>query len=380
MNLEPTEEQKAIIGVLHEFAESEIRSAARECEAAGCVSEGIEKGLAEMGVAAPVPEQFGGQGTFDALTSVMIAEEVAWGDPGVAFSVLGAGLAATLIDLAGTDGQRADLLPRFAAGARGGVALAERDAGADFTRLEAVASIAGGTARLSGTKYGVVNAEPGTIRLVVAGTGSSLGVWLIPETIELVARPEDKLGLRSASTFKVRFDGVQVPAAGRLGGRGHDPEAPTLALLRAKLLGAGIALGLGRAAIEYATVYARERTAFGRPIGAFQAVAFKIADRAVELETARLLAWKAAWAVDGRRPEATGLVVSACSQAVSAAVAAADDGVQILGGHGYMRDHPVELWYRDALTLATFDSPSMVSDIFLAGAYAAASSLGEVAG
>ena len=374
MNLEPTDEQQAITGVLRELADDLIRPAARACEEAGRVSEEIERQLHEMGVAAPVPEELGGQGTFDARTSVMIAEEVARGDPGVAFSVLGGSLVPTLIDLVGTPAQREELLPSLAAGAQGAFLLAERDAGADFTRVESRAIPQGEGRLLAGTKYGVVGADGHGPRIAVArgaedDADGALGLWLVPASADLVAQPEDKLGLRSARTFKVMLDGTS--ASELLGGPGVDQRRVTLALLRAKLLNAGVALGLARAALEYATAYAKERTAFGKPIGAFQAIAFRIADRAMDLDAARLLTWKAAWAVDVARDDADRAVFSACTQAVSAAVGTTDDAVQVLGGHGYMRDHPVELWYRDALTLATFDSPSMVGDLFLARAYEA---------
>jgi alkylation response protein AidB-like acyl-CoA dehydrogenase len=370
MDFQPTEEQQAIAEALHDFALNEVRPAARECEEAGRVSERIEKQLIEMGVAAPVPEEFGGQGTFDATTSVLIAEEVAWGDPGVAFGVLGAGLVATLIDLAGTDEQRSQILPTMLNGAKGSLALAERDAGADITLLDTTASPSGDSVKISGTKYGVVEADSAGIRLVVAGSGDDLGLFLLPSGTSIDAKLEDKLGLRSARTFKVTID-AQVPADSRVGGPNVDKKKLTNALLRAKLLNAGIAVGLARAAVEYATTYAQERTAFGRPIGAFQGIAFKIADRAMDLDTARLAVWEAAWALDQGRDNAHRLVMAACGHAAAAALACADDGVQILGGHGYMRDHPEEMWYRDAMTLATFDSPSMIGDLYLAQAWKA---------
>jgi alkylation response protein AidB-like acyl-CoA dehydrogenase len=364
VNLQPTDEQQAITTVLRELAGDQIRPAARVCEEAGRPSGELEAQLLQMGVAVPVPEEFGGQGTFDAQTSVMITEEVAYGDPGVAFAVLGSGLVATLIDMVGTATQREALLPAMAAGAGGALLLAERDAGADVSRLESEVVGHDDGAVLTGTKYGVVGADGHGPRLAVARRDGALGLWLVPPSVDLIAQPEDKLGLRSARTFKVMLDGT--PAGELLGGPGYDPRLMMRSLLRAKLLNAGVALGLARASLEYATAYAKERTAFGKPIGAFQAIAFKIADRAMDVDAARLLTWKAAWAVDHDLDDADRMVVSACTQAVAAAVATADDAVQVLGGHGYMRDHPVELWYRDALTLATFDSPSMVGDLFLA--------------
>lgn len=357
LDLKPTEEQQAIVEAVRDLAISEIRPAAREFEEAGRAPDGIEKQLFEMGISTPIPEEFGGQGVFDAVTSVMIAEEIAFGDPGVAFSVLWAGAAATVVDIAGSDSERLELLPQLADGAQASVALAERDAGTDITELEVSASDEGA---LTGRKYAVVKADLATIRLVAA-SGPTL--WLVDTEAEPSARPEDKLGLRSARTFKVDYDGA--PAT-RIGG---DGDAVRMALLRVKLLNAGIALGLSRAALEYASQYATERTAFGRPIGAFQGISFKIADRAMDLETARLITLKAAWAIDNLRPDADRLVMAACGHAAAAAVANADDGVQILGGHGYMKDHPEEMWYRDALTLATLESASMIGDIFLSKAY-----------
>jgi acyl-CoA dehydrogenase len=371
VDLKLTEEQQAIADALKDFALNEIRPSARECEEAGEPSARIAKQLVEMGVATPVPLEFGGQGAFDAVTSVIVAEELGWGDPGIAFGTLAPGLAATLIDLVGSEEQRADLLPKLAGGALGSVALAERDAGADISRLDSAAQLKGEVAHLSGTKYAVPAFDMAQVRLVVTGSDGGLGLWLIPEDIELVAKPEDKLGLRSARTFKVLLDGVEVPANYVIEGPEPDQQKLELALLRAKLLNAGIALGLARASFEYASNYARERTAFGLPIGAFQGISFKIADRSIDIDAARLLVWKAAWAVDEAREDADRLVFAACAHAIAAAVDSADDGVQILGGHGYVRDHPVELWYRDAMTLATLDSPSMIGDLYLARAHEA---------
>lgn len=363
MDLKPTDEQQAIVDAVKDFAASEVRPAAREAEEAGVVPDRLEKQLLEMGLSAPVAEEFGGQGTFDAVTSVMVAEELAWGDPGVAFSVLSSGVVATVIDQLGTNQQRKDLLDVFVEGGRGSLALAERDAGADPTIIEAEATLNGEGFALTGIKYGVMHADVAPVRLAVARRDEALGVFLIPAEAEVNAQPEDKLGLRAAHTFKVTLDGIE---SAELLGDGEGEDEILRALSRAKLINAGVALGLARAALEYASDYAQERTAFGRPIGAFQGISFKIADRAMDVETARLLVWRAAWSVDQGAEDAFERVMTACGHAVGAAAAAADDGVQVLGGHGYMKDHPEEMWYRDALTLATFDSPSLVGDLFSA--------------
>ncbi|MEO7803464.1 MAG: acyl-CoA dehydrogenase family protein [Actinomycetota bacterium] len=357
MFLKPTEEQHALIEAIHDFSVNEVRPNARDFEAVGQVPERITKQLFEMGISTPVPEEFGGQGTFDAVTTVLIAEELAWGDPGTAYEVLNSGAAATLIDLLGTQQQKQDLLTRIADGQHTWVALAERDAATDVTRLDTRAVAADDAFELSGVKYGVAGPEA-TIGLVVA-EHEGPAVFLVADTAALETKAEDKLGLRSASTSKLTLDRTKATL---LGDTSIDPKN---ALARVKLINAGICIGLGRAALEYATKYAKERTAFGRPIGAFQAISFKIADRAMDIDSARLYVWKAASAVDGNHPGALSQVMAACGHASKAALAAADDGVQILGGHGYMRDHPEEMWYRDALTLSTFDSSIMVGDPFI---------------
>ena len=356
MDLRPTEEQQSLVEVLHDFAVSEIRPAARACEAAGEVAGPIRAALVEMGVCTGVGEAFGGQGTFDTVTALMIAEELAWGDPGVAYSVLAPGVVASVLQRAASPAQQADLLPPLAAGGGAALALAERDAGADIFRMDATAA----AGQVHGIKYAVPD-PGGEGTLLVVADGPSL--WRPGSGAVGIATAEDKLGLRSARTLKLVLDSVE---AERIGTGTTEVVA---ALLAAKLVTAGIALGLARAAVEYAAAYARERSAFGRPIGAFQGISFMIADRATDLEAARLLSWEAACALEAARQGADRLVMAACGQAVAAAVAASDDAVQVLGGHGYMRDHPVELWYRDAMTLATLDAPWLVGDLFLARGY-----------
>jgi alkylation response protein AidB-like acyl-CoA dehydrogenase len=356
MDLTPTEEQQSLVEVLHDFAASEIRPAARACEEAGEVAGPIRAALVEMGVSTGVTEAFGGQGTFDAVTGLIIAEELSWGDPGVAYSVLAPGVVASVLQRAAVPAQQEGLLPGLAAGGRAALAVAELEAGADIFRMETRAE----TGRLHGTKYAVPDPGPEGV-LVVVAEGPS--IWRPAPGALAHAVAEDKLGLRSARTLKLLLEGAEAERIGR--------GAPDVvaALLGAKLVAAGIALGLGRAAVEYAAAYARERTAFGRPIGAFQGISFMIADRATDLDAARLLCWEAGWALEAEREDAGRLVMAACGQAVAAAVAASDDAVQVLGGHGYMRDHLVELWYRDAMTLAALDAPWLIGDLFLAGGY-----------
>jgi acyl-CoA dehydrogenase len=355
-DLQPTDEQKALKDTLHEFASEVIRPAARDCEAARSTSSEIARQVHEIGVTAPVDEVYGGGGLFDAVTYCIAAEELAWGDAGIAFQALGSGLASIAVGLAGTDEQKKMHLPAFveAEPPKSFVALGEKIAAGDLETLET--SIDG--SKVSGEKYGVLDASDAALGVVVGRSGDELAAVLLDaEAGWEIVKPEDKLGLEAAPTSVVRFD-----AAGEALASGPALEK---AILWAKLATGAIAVGLARASLEYASQYATEREAFGKPIGAFQAISFKIADMAIEVDAARLAVWRAAWKLD--RSEATAAdVAEANGQALKTAILCGDDGVQVLGGHGYIRDHPVEKWFRDAVTLSVFDAPDLLGDAMVA--------------
>jgi alkylation response protein AidB-like acyl-CoA dehydrogenase len=355
-DLQPTDEQRVLSETLHDFAAEALRPAARDCESARQTSEEIFRQAHEIGVTAPVDESFGGAGLFDAVTHCIVAEELAWGDPGIAYYLIGSGLAAVVVGQAGTDKQKQKHLPAFgdANPVKTFVAVGERIAAGDLESLETTVD----GDKVSGTKYGVLNAGDATLGVVVGLNHDGLAAVLVDASTELeILKPEDKLGLEAAPTSVVNFDlaGESIPSG----------EALTMAILRAKLMVGAIAVGSARASLEYASQYAIEREAFGQPIGAFQGISFKIADMAIDVNAARLAVWRAAWKID--RGEATlSDIAEANGQALSAAVRCGDDGVQVLGGHGYIRDHPVEKWFRDAVTLSVFDAPDAVGDMMVA--------------
>ncbi|HET7482907.1 MAG TPA: acyl-CoA dehydrogenase family protein [Actinomycetota bacterium] len=350
-DLQLTEEQQALRDTLHDFADNVVRPAARESEEARHVPDSLAAQIHEIGVAAPVEEGYGGGGTFDAVTYCIAVEELAWGDPGIAYQVFGSGLAAIVVGLAGSDQQKKDLLPRFVESPpKSFVAIGEKVALGDLESLDT--TIDGDKVR--GEKYGVLGADSADVGVVVGRSGDDLAAVLVTEpTSYEVVKPEDKLGLEAAPTFVVRFDGAGDALA-------PGPEL-TKAILWSKLLTGALAIGCARASLEYASTYATEREAFGKPIGAFQAISFRIADMAIEVDAARLAVWRAAWKID--RGDATFAdIAEANGHALAAAVRCGDDGVQVLGGHGYIRDHLVEKWYRDAATLSAFDPPELGGD------------------
>lgn len=353
-DLELSEEQRVLKDTLREFAAEVLRPAARAAEEAGSVPDDLRRQIYELGVTAPINDDLSLGSPLDVVTYCIAVEELAWGDPGIAYAAFGSGLGARILGLTGSDEQRSKHLPRFldAEPASAFVAIGERIAAGDLESLET--TIDGGKA--VGTKYGVVDAHRAHFGIVVGRTGDDLGAVLFegPDSYEIV-RDEQKLGLQAAETSVVRFDGAGEPLA-------IEPAQLTGAVVGAKLLVGALAVGSARASYEYAAQYATEREAFGRPIGAFQGVSFKIADMAIAVDAARLAVWRAAWKAD--RGEATlADVAEANGQALEAAVLCGDDGVQVLGGHGYIRDHPVEKWFRDAVTLSVFDSPDLAGDV-----------------
>lgn len=355
-DLQLTDEQEALKSTLHDFAESVLRPAARDCEEAKQTSSEIQRQIHEIGVTAPVDESFGGGGTFDCVTYCVAAEELAFGDPGIAYQVLGSGIAAIVIGRAGSDDQKQRLLPRFVESEPipTFVAYGEKVALGDLESLET--SIDGDKA--VGDKYGVLNAPEATLGIVVGHGSDGLGAVLFEDGSGYeVAKPEDKMGLEAAPTSVVRFDGAGEALSG-----GREIEQ---AILWTKLMTGAIAVGCARASFEHAAKYATERQAFGKPIGAFQAISHRIADMAISIDAARLSVWRAAWKIDNG--EATHAdIAQANGQALEAATFCGDEGVQVLGGHGYIRDHPVEKWFRDAVTLSVFDPPDLGGDTAVA--------------
>lgn len=349
-DLSPTEEQRALKETLHEFSEEVLRPAARGAESARRTSDEIRAQLHEIGVVAPVPEEEGGHGTFDSPTMVMAAEELAWGDASIAFDTLGSGLASTIIAGAGTSGQRKAHLPQFVDSFTPSfVATGERFSGGDLEAIET--RVEGG--KVVGEKYGVLHAAEAPLGVAIGRSPNGLGAAIVARGGFEIVKPEDKLGLEAAPTYVIKLDGEcdEIPAGPELDGT----------ILRTKLLTGAIALGSARASYEYAAQYATEREAFGRPIGAFQAISFKVADMAVDVDAARMSLWRAAWLLDRGRASQHD-VLEANAHAIAAAVRAGDEAVQILGGHGYVRDHPVEMWFRNAVTLSVFDAPELLAD------------------
>jgi alkylation response protein AidB-like acyl-CoA dehydrogenase len=211
---------------------------------------------------------------------------------------------------------------------------------------------------LTGAKCTVPLADRAEAILVYATAPDGLAAFIVERDAKglTISAREKNMGIRALDTFALALDGVKVPAGSRLGGEGADLQ-PLVDAQR--LASAALAVGVGRAAFDYARDYAKERTAFGVPIATKQAIAFMLSNMAIEIDAMRLLAWEAAWRIDKGMP-ATRESYLAKQYAADACLKIADNAVQVLGGHGYISDHLVELCLRDARAFGTLDGLAIV--------------------
>jgi alkylation response protein AidB-like acyl-CoA dehydrogenase len=358
-----TDEQRELQALAHEFAERELRPIAAEWDEREDAPPDLLAKAARLGLTSyAVPRDYGGGGV-DAMTSALIAEELSWGCAGLA-----AGIQATMFPVRpllsfGTEEQRRRYLPRLASedGALAAIAFTEPHAGSDLASIRASARRDGDEWVLSGEKVYATHGGIADLTVVFVRGDEGISAFLLERGDPGVraGRKERKLGLRASYTGSLVLDEARVPADRLLGeaGQGFLVAMDFFEVSRPQV--AAAALGVGRAAFEHATAYAREREAFGRPILDRQGVSFKLADMAMSLEAARLLVWRACAAVDAG--EDAGLLGSyAKAFAADAGMRATTDAVQILGGAGVMRDHPVEKWMRDAKVFQIVEGTSEI--------------------
>ncbi len=365
ISFEPTEDQRLIVATVAEYAKTTLAPRAREFEKARAVAEDVRKAVHEMGLAlAHVPEALGGQG-LGLLTAVMINEELAYGDPAAPFGLPGfGGFSLAALEL-GTEEQARALIEPFtdptAHDRFGAVAWSERAPNRERAGFTTTATKSGDGWEITGTKSFVGNAGLADAFIVFAQIDADagwngLGAFVVKKDnpgLALSGR-HDTLGLDCAGFGEIALEGAKVAAADRL--EGGDDFTRTLVRFFAKfsLLVAARQVGLARAAFDVARDYCDIRKAFGKPIGHFQAVAFTLADRHIDAESARELCRRAAWAWDGAKNESACLAYTAAAVATAheGAMRCADDAVQLHGGAGFMRDVIVEKMMRDAKQIA----------------------------
>jgi len=374
MDLDLSDEQESFRRVVREFAEAEIAPHAEEWDRTHAFPVDTVLAMGRLGLfGLPFPEEYGGSGA-DFTTLCVAIEELARIDSSMAITLeAGVGLGANPIFSFGTEEQRQRWLPDLCAGrALGAFGLTEPDAGSDaaVTRTKAVLDEDAGEWVIDGAKAFITNSgTPITsVVTITARTGGpgEISTLMVPSgTPGLdVEAPYRKMGWRASDTHGLRFEGCRVPDANLLGKRGRG-LAQFLAILdEGRTAIAALSVGLAQACLEHSVAYAKQRHAFGGPIGRFQAVAFKCADMAVAVAAARGLTYKAAWLKDQGRPfkqEAA----AAKLYATEAAVSATRQATQIFGGYGFMDETPVSRFYRDAKILEIGEGTSEIQRLVL---------------
>jgi alkylation response protein AidB-like acyl-CoA dehydrogenase len=373
VEFELSEEQRGIQALAREVARTEIAPHASAWDEEARFPTELIPRLAELGLLGVcVPEEHGGAGA-DFLAYILVLEELSRADAGVGVTVAVHTSAATLPLLRfGTPEQIASFVPPLARGERlGAFALTEPGAGSDAGSLRTRATRDGETYRLTGTKQWITNGSYASTFLLFARTDpettSARGISafvLDAEHVE-VTREERKLGIRSSSTADLALEDVVVPADRLVGKEGHG-FAIALATLDGGRIGiAAQAIGIAQAAYEAARAHSRERRQFGHRIADFQAIQWKLADMATELDAARLLTYRAAWLKDEGRPH-TAEGAKAKLYASEMARRQTAEAIQILGGYGYTKELPLERHFRDAKVTEIYEGTSEVQRLVIA--------------
>ena len=359
----PTEEQQMLLDAVKRYADGDLRPAAREAdEKAELPQELIEKGW-ELGVLqASIPEDYGGFGDYSALTGVLAAEGLAYGDLAGALGVMTPNLFALPILLAGSEEQKKEFLPSvieaewkpFTAG------LIEPCFDFDALELATTAEAKGDSYLLDGEKIYVPFAKDAPAILIYANLEGQTQGFIVPSDAKglVIGDQQDTLGIHAYPLYSVNLEKVKVPKGNRLnGGDGHELN-PILASSQVAL--AALAVGVAQAALDYACEYAKDREVFGVKVAQKQAIAFMLAEMVTDIEASRLLVWEAAWMMDEKKEDAFKHAFLAYHAAVDMVMMVTDQAVQTLGGHGYIREHPVELWMRNGRGFSTFTGLAMV--------------------
>jgi alkylation response protein AidB-like acyl-CoA dehydrogenase len=369
---ELTDEQRALQRLAREFAERELRPIAREWDEREDYPPDLLAKAAKLGLTSyAVPTEHGGGGV-DAVTSALVAEELSWGCAGLASIVHATMFPLRPLLFAGTDEQRARYLPLLAReqGTLAAIAFTEPGAGSDLSSIEATARRDGDEWVLNGEKSYITNGGIADVTIVFAKVDGAMTAFVLERGDPGVSagRKEAKLGLRASHTGSVVLADARIPADRVLGDVGGGFAIAVDFFLHSRPQVAASAVGVARAAHEYALEHARTREAFGKPLLARQAVSFKLVDIAIELEAARLLVWRACRALDVGE-DASILGSYAKAFAADAAMRATTEAVQVLGGAGVMRDHPVEKWLRDAKVLQIVEGTSEIQRHIVASSY-----------
>ena len=361
-DLTPTDDEQMLVDLVTEFATEVLRPSAADADTACAAPEdvlraGVEIGLPILGV----PESLGGIAEERAVVAAtLVAEALATGDLGLAVATLAPGAVATAISTWGTDEQQQTYLPAFTGDDVPAAALALTEPRPLFDALEpaTTATRSGDGYVLHGVKSMVPRGAQAELFVVGARLDDANVLFLVESGADgLSVEADPSMGVRAASLTTLTLDGVRVPEGAVLGSTDGTSYAECVRLSR--IAWCALAVGVGQAVLDYVTPYVKEREAFGEPVAHRQSVAFMVADIAIELQAMRLLTWKAASRAAAGKDVArdVALARSLCS---AKGMRIGLDGVQLLGGHGFVKEHPVERWYRDLRAISIMEGGVLV--------------------
>ncbi|MGH3554588.1 MAG: acyl-CoA dehydrogenase family protein [Mycobacterium sp.] len=350
-DLTPDDDQKLIIETVDQFAEEILRPAAHDADAAATYPPDLIAKAGELGITAVnVPEDFDGiAAQRSAVTNVLVAEALAYGDMGLALPILAPGGVASALTHWGSADQQATYLKEFAGEnvPQACLAIAEPQPLFDPTALKTTAVRTPSGYRLDGVKSLVPAAADAELFIVAAQLGGKPALFIVESsTSGLTVKADPSMGIRAAALGQVELDKVSVPLNARLGEDDATDTDYSEAVALSRLGWAALAVGTSHAVLDYVVPYVKEREAFGEPIAHRQSVAFMCANIAIEFDGMRLITWRGAARAEQGLPF-TREAALAKRLATDKGMQIGLDGVQLLGGHGYTKEHPVERWYRD---------------------------------
>lgn len=373
-----TQDQEMIRDAVRAFAQEQLWPQAAKWDKEHHFPKDVHKGLAELGAyGICVPEAFGGA-NLDYLSLALVLEEIAAGDGGTstAISVTNCPVNAILMRYGNAEQKKQWLTPLALGAMLGAFCLTEPHVGSDASNLATTARKIGDSYVINGVKQFITSGKNGDVAIVIAMTDKGAGkkgmsAFIVPTNTPgyVVARLEDKLGQHSSDTAQINFDNCRIPAENLIGQEGEGYKIALGALEGGRIGIAAQSVGMARSAFECALDYAKQRESFGQAIFNHQAVGFRLADCATQLEAARQLLWHAAALRDAGKPclkEAAMAKLFASEMAEKVCSAA----IQTLGGYGYVSDFPVERIYRDVRVCQIYEGTSDVQKIIITRALA----------